>query len=446
MHLVRDPLPRPARGGAVVSPASAGPAARLRQRRSWRRRRGARGGRRAAGRAAAASPGRPRGPPLRAARARGPDRPARRRPPASSSTRRSGSGAGRVVTIPLADLPERDAAAGPVPRSSHVLPIGQLVAIAAIMRDAAARRAASSGSAARSFGFGRALGRPGPRGAAGLPGRHRVGAHRRRRDHGRDPRRLTPAHPRSRSAGPNGPRLRSPCPCRCDVPPRHACAHDTTSIAPRYPGLPAIVDGSEAIAHVETRIVGGRLRLPDHARRRRWRPSSRRAVADGRDEPVGHAAPVHRARVGALVGVGRGGRRAGRRPGDELHGRPGPRADEGGPVRHQRQAPAGRLPRRRPRADQPGPQHPRRPRRRDGRRGHRLGDPVRAQRPGGGRPDRHRPARRRGDGDAVHGRPGRLPDDAHARERPAARGRPAARASSATRASASATCSTRPRR
>ena len=32
--------------------------------------------------------------------------------------------AGEVVTIPLAELPERDAAAGPVPRSSHVLPIG----------------------------------------------------------------------------------------------------------------------------------------------------------------------------------------------------------------------------------------------------------------------------------------------------------------------------------
>ena len=52
---------------------------------------------------------------------------------------------------------------------------------------------------------------------------------------------------------------------------------------------------------------------------------------------------------------------------------------------------------------------------------------VRPQRPGGRRPDRHRPPRRRGDRDAVHRRPGRLPDDPHARERAAARGRAAAR-------------------
>ena len=66
---------------------------------------------------------------------------------------------GEVVTIPLADLPDRDAAAGPVPRSSHVLPIGQLVAIAAVMRD---RPLDGSfvGIGGRSFGFGRGIGRP----------------------------------------------------------------------------------------------------------------------------------------------------------------------------------------------------------------------------------------------------------------------------------------------
>ena len=47
-----------------------------------------------------------------------------------------------------------------------------------------------------------------------------------------------------------------------------------------------------------------------------------------------------------------------------------------------------------------------------------LGDRVRAERTGGRRPRRDRPSRGRGDRDAVHGRPGRLPDDAHARERP----------------------------
>lgn len=66
---------------------------------------------------------------------------------------------GEVVTIPLAELPERDAAAAPVPRSSHVLPIGQLVAIAAIMRE---RPLDGSfvGIGGRSFGFGRGIGRP----------------------------------------------------------------------------------------------------------------------------------------------------------------------------------------------------------------------------------------------------------------------------------------------
>ena len=66
---------------------------------------------------------------------------------------------GEIVTIPLADLPERDAAAGPVPRSSHVLPIGQLVAIAAIMREQPLD-GRFVGIGGRSFSFGRAIGRP----------------------------------------------------------------------------------------------------------------------------------------------------------------------------------------------------------------------------------------------------------------------------------------------
>jgi len=66
---------------------------------------------------------------------------------------------GEVVTIPLVDLPDRDAAAGPVPRSSHVLPIGQLVAIAAVMREHPLD-GAFVGIGGRSFGFGRGIGRP----------------------------------------------------------------------------------------------------------------------------------------------------------------------------------------------------------------------------------------------------------------------------------------------
>ena len=66
---------------------------------------------------------------------------------------------GSVVTIPLTDVPARDAASGPVPRSSHVLPIGQLVAIAEIMRGAplVGSLVAVGGGA---FGFGPGLGDP----------------------------------------------------------------------------------------------------------------------------------------------------------------------------------------------------------------------------------------------------------------------------------------------
>lgn len=63
------------------------------------------------------------------------------------------------MTIPLSELPKRDAAAAPTPRSSHVLPIGQLVGIAQVMR-AAPLAGAFVGIGGRSFGFGRALGRP----------------------------------------------------------------------------------------------------------------------------------------------------------------------------------------------------------------------------------------------------------------------------------------------
>ena len=66
---------------------------------------------------------------------------------------------GEIVTIPLDELPDRDGAAGPVPRSSHVLPIGQLVAIAEVMREHPLD-GSFVGIGGRSFGFGRGIGRP----------------------------------------------------------------------------------------------------------------------------------------------------------------------------------------------------------------------------------------------------------------------------------------------
>ena len=79
----------------------------------------------------------------------------------------------------------------------------------------------------------------------------------------------------------------------------HDTARTAMADAP-YPGIPAIVDGSEAIAHVETRITEVACAYP-------ITPSTtmaaifQAAVAAGRTEPVGHAARVHRAGVGALA-------------------------------------------------------------------------------------------------------------------------------------------------
>jgi hydrogenase maturation protease len=66
---------------------------------------------------------------------------------------------GAVVTIALADVPARDARMGPVVRSSHVLPIGQVVAMAEVMRGRSLDGSlVAIGGAA--FGFGPGLGRP----------------------------------------------------------------------------------------------------------------------------------------------------------------------------------------------------------------------------------------------------------------------------------------------
>ena len=196
--------------------------------------------------------------------------------------------------------------------------------------------------------------------------------------------------------------------------------------SPRFPGTP--VDLRRVRGHRLGRDSHqrGRLLLSDYA----LDHNACRLPGGGRgrsDEPVGNAPRIPRARERALVGDGRRGVRPGRRPRCQLHGWPGPDPDEGGPLRHRRQAVAGRLPRRRSSAHQPEPEHPCRARRRDGRCRLRLGNPLRSERAGSGGLHRHRPTRRGGDEHAVLRRSGWLPHDPHARERKAARGRSAPR-------------------
>jgi hydrogenase maturation protease len=65
---------------------------------------------------------------------------------------------GEIISLPLTELPARDAAGGPTPRSSHVLPIGHLIAIADVMRGPVDGTFIAVGG--HSFGFGRGIGRP----------------------------------------------------------------------------------------------------------------------------------------------------------------------------------------------------------------------------------------------------------------------------------------------
>lgn len=69
-----------------------------------------------------------------------------------------GVGTGEVVTLPLEAFPEVDRRAGVTPRSSHTLPMGQLIELAAILRGRPVR-GAFVGIGGRSFGYGRGLGR-----------------------------------------------------------------------------------------------------------------------------------------------------------------------------------------------------------------------------------------------------------------------------------------------
>jgi hydrogenase maturation protease len=65
---------------------------------------------------------------------------------------------GEVVTLPLDAFPGADRQAGITPRSSHTLPMGQLIELAAILRGRPVR-GAFVGLGGRSFGYGRGLGR-----------------------------------------------------------------------------------------------------------------------------------------------------------------------------------------------------------------------------------------------------------------------------------------------
>ncbi len=163
----------------------------------------------------------------------------------------------------------------------------------------------------------------------------------------------------------------------------------------QYPGIPTTCDGAEAVVQVETRISQGCRRVSDHQLDhdgRRLQPGRH----ERRAEPVGRPARVRRAGERALVGVVLRRLRRGRRARDQLHVRPGPRADEGGALHDRRQAAAGGVEHRRPAPDQPGAQRPRRARRRDERRRLRLGHAVRPQRPGGRRLVPDLPPRGRG--------------------------------------------------
>ena len=92
----------------------------------------------------------------------------------------------------------------------------------------------------------------------------------------------------------------------------------TNTPTPEFPGIPAIIDGSEAIAYVETRISDGACAYP-------ITPSTTMAavyqvaVANGTPNLWGTQPEVHRAGVGAFLRLSRRRLRPGGRPRDQLH-------------------------------------------------------------------------------------------------------------------------------
>ncbi len=65
---------------------------------------------------------------------------------------------GAVVTLPLEAIPCADREAGIAPRSSHALPLGQMIELAAVLKGHPVR-GSFVGIGGRSFGYGRGLGR-----------------------------------------------------------------------------------------------------------------------------------------------------------------------------------------------------------------------------------------------------------------------------------------------
>ncbi len=139
---------------------------------------------------------------------------------------------------------------------------------------------------------------------------------------------------------------------------------EPTPAPPKYPGIPTTCDGAEAVVHVEITDQPGRRGVShhqfDHDGRRLQRLGDERP-----DQPVGRSADVLRAGKRTLGSCRLRGLRRRRRPGDQLHLRPGPGPDERGSLHHLRQTPARGDEHRSQGVHQPGPERPRRARRRD---------------------------------------------------------------------------------
>ena len=219
-------------------------------------------------------------------------------------------------------------------------------------------------------------------------------------------------------------------------PPLEHARH--TRFRTTIPGIPAIVDGSEAVAHVESRLAEVACVYP-------ITPSTtmaaiyQAAVAGGRTDlwgtPLRFIEPEsEHSSASAAEGVALSGGRV-----TNFTAGQGLVLMKEVLYVDRRQAPAGRVQRRRAGDDQSGAQHPRRPRRRDGVADSGWAILFARNAQEAGRPRRHRAADGRGDRDAVHRCPGRLPHDPHGRERAPARGRSSCATTSATRGCTSAT-------
>ena len=188
----------------------------------------------------------------------------------------------------------------------------------------------------------------------------------------------------------------------------------------QYPGIPTTCDGAEAVVHVEVAISQAAGAYPITSSTTMG-GGFNGAVMNGEKNLFGDTLMFFEPESEhSAAAVCEGFAVAGGRVTNFTSG-PGSRADEGGALHDLRQAPAGGDEHRCAGAHQPGAQRPRGPRRRHERRRRRLGNALRAQRPGSRRLLPHLPPRRGSDQHAVLQRPGRVPHDPHRRDRAAAR-------------------------